>query len=63
MLLILLIILNPLFAFEIINPTTKFSKLFLKFPCVFASQAYKGLDAHKISLSDLDTAGEQAREI
>ena len=39
------------------------TQLSLKFPFVFASQAYKGLDAHKISLSVLDTAGEQAHEI
>jgi len=36
---------------------------FLKFPCVFANQAYKGLDNHKISLSGRNTASELAREI
>lgn len=39
------------------------TRLYLKFPCVFASRAYKASDSHKTSLSDLDIAGELAREI
>ena len=39
------------------------TRLSLKFPCVFASRAYKASDNHKISLSGRDTKDEQAHEI
>ena len=41
----------------------KISKFSLKFPCVFASQAYKASDSHKNSLSDQDGEDALAREI